>query len=86
MFPLDSNGKRSTSLVNKTIWSEALNGVDESLAKEILSVKNWRKGYADYVYRFTQASVSTPQHTLKVAQQGLQSIYNTFKFVERTRR
>ena len=42
VFPADEAGKRSSLLVNRAIWADAVRGVDPALAERIESSANWR--------------------------------------------
>ena len=80
LFPLDSSGKRSTTGVNKHIFSTAIAEADAECADKIMAERKWRSNYAEHIYSFTVASVRTPETTLDVARRGLNAISTTFDF------
>ncbi|GBG27782.1 Hypothetical Protein FCC1311_040052 [Hondaea fermentalgiana] len=80
-FPADAEGRRSTTAPAKKIWERAFAGVDDDGVEALVAEKNWRKAYAGHVYELTRKSARTPELTLKVAQQGLEAVQDTFEFV-----
>lgn len=80
-FPEDASGRRTSTQPAKDIWSKAFAGVDEDGVEALSSEKNWRQKYQIHAKELTRKSVRTPELTLKVAQQGLDAVYETFDFV-----
>jgi hypothetical protein len=57
-FPLDADGKRSTTNVAKRVWSAAVIAAcrgDTTAADDIAAEKNWRHGYGAHVVRRTSS-------------------------------
>ena len=60
-FPVDADGKRSTTNVAKRVWSAAVIAAckgDSTAANDIAAEKNWRHGYGKHVVRHSRACIS----------------------------
>lgn len=71
VFPADEAGKRSSLLVNRAIWADAVRGVDPALAERIDSSANWRKEYAAFVHEITELCASSREAAEAIATAGL---------------
>eukprot|EP00516_Mucochytrium_quahogii_P010839 CAMPEP_0203772464 /NCGR_PEP_ID=MMETSP0099_2-20121227/4055_1 /ASSEMBLY_ACC=CAM_ASM_000209 /TAXON_ID=96639 /ORGANISM=" , Strain NY0313808BC1" /LENGTH=495 /DNA_ID=CAMNT_0050670063 /DNA_START=83 /DNA_END=1567 /DNA_ORIENTATION=- len=80
-FPVDDTGKRSTTTPAKTIWCGAFEGCSDQLVSGIREEQNWRHKYGDHVYELTKESLKSPEASIKVAENGLKAVYETFDFV-----
>eukprot|EP00730_Choanoeca_flexa_P018259 TRINITY_DN8871_c0_g3_i1.p1 TRINITY_DN8871_c0_g3~~TRINITY_DN8871_c0_g3_i1.p1 ORF type:complete len:779 (+),score=232.77 TRINITY_DN8871_c0_g3_i1:30-2366(+) len=79
-FPADSTGKRSTSAVGQAVMAMSVLQTDPSAAVACLKEKNWRFGYAKHFIKNVEVSLKNPETALKVAEDGLEYLHNTFEF------
>ena len=80
LFPADEQGRRSTASTGRTVWAEAVRGVDDALAARIGSARDWRKEYVGAVVAHTAAATRSPQAGVQVAQQGLAALGERMRF------
>jgi hypothetical protein len=68
--------------MNKGCFAAAVDGVDNAEKKRIMDETNWRFKYNKYVLSHAQIMASKDDLTVvKMAQQGLDYVHNTFEFV-----
>jgi len=59
LFPKTEKGDRSTTAFNKNVYSEMAQALGQpTLAKAIMSEKDWRHGYSKHLYNLFEALVS----------------------------
>jgi hypothetical protein len=81
VFPVDENGERSSTPVNKAILEAAVRAVNPDKADKIASARGWRFGYVNYLKGMVEEQCTSPEAALKVAQAGLDKAYEIFQFV-----
>mmetsp|Transcript_1280 Transcript_1280/g.2037 ORF Transcript_1280/g.2037 Transcript_1280/m.2037 type:complete len:513 (-) Transcript_1280:126-1664(-) len=80
VFPTDAKGKRSTTAPGKEVWTKAFTGVCDSVVEDVKAEKNWRYNYHKHTMALSKAALKTPEASVKVAQQGLEAVYDIFEF------
>jgi len=80
LFPLGSDGRRSTASTGKAVWAEAVRGVDDVLGARIGQARDWRKDYVRAVVSHTAAATRSPQACVAVARQGLAALGDRMRF------
>lgn len=55
VFPLDDQGRRSTTATGKAVWADAVREVDPALAAAVDDERSWRTGYVARVVDVTAA-------------------------------
>lgn len=76
----EQNGKRSSQLVGKTVYSDAARAVDEALAARIENQSAWRKSYLAPVRELVEAGARSPQNAIQIARDGLSSAHRSLMF------
>lgn len=80
-FPIDpATQKSSSSNVGKEIVAEALSTVDNQTAKQVLNEKNWRKNYPIYFKALVENGITSINHPITIAKQGLHKAQHSFDF------
>ncbi len=80
-FPIDEKTQKpSSTQVGKDIIAEALSLVDNKAAQAVLAEKNWRKHYPQYFKALVKAGILNAEHTLKIAEHGLQKARSSIDF------
>jgi len=80
-FPEGGDGRRSTQATGRAVFADCVRGVDPRLAERIEHTNDWRRGYLRPVRDIVQASASSPDSALAIAQAGLASVYQRFRYV-----
>lgn len=80
LFPEDADGRRSTASTGKTVWAEAVRGVDDDLAARIAKARDWRKSYVDAVVAHTAGASRSAENAVQVARQGLDALGGQMRF------
>lgn len=76
-----SDGKRSSQQTGKEVFADAVASVDDGLARRILSVGDWRKGYLDPVRSVVVGGAGSAKSALTIASDGLDSMHRHLTFV-----
>lgn len=74
------DGKRSSQLIGKHVFAEAVAGVDSSLASRIENEGNWRKSYLGPVREVVELGARSPKNALRIAGDGLRAAHESFVF------
>ena len=82
VFPLDSKGERSTTEAGKNAIAAAVGAVDKEAAEKIRTARNWRFGYTKHFLKMVELQVKSPAAALKVAEAGLDHMYENFQFIQ----
>eukprot|EP00941_MAST-03F_sp_MAST-3F-sp1_P003456 g3456.t1 len=78
----DLTKERSSTRINKRIFSGSVEPIDEESSDSILKEKNWRFGYVKHVNRNVQLSAQSSSNALRIATQGLATAHSVFQFVD----
>lgn len=79
-FPLQPDGKVSTTATGKEIWAAAVGELDADLADAIRAEKDWRHNYAGYAKRVADLGVSSPEAAMSIAANGCKAANDAFQF------
>lgn len=74
------NGKRSSQLAGKQVFSSSVRFVDADLADRIESTSNWRKTYVEAVARIIESGARSPKNALRIAEDGLEALEKSVVF------
>jgi hypothetical protein len=80
VVPADPAGRRSSSLLGRTVVADALRGVDPVAAGDAEREKNWRSGYLSHFRHLVQTGLTSRDATLAVAADGLRSIHRQMHY------
>lgn len=80
LFPKGPDGRRSTAATGRTVWADAVRGVDDPLADRIEAAKDWRKDYVGAVVEHTAVATRSPEAAVQVARAGLTSLREQMRF------
>ena len=80
-FPLDNNHQRSTTAVNKAIYSAALNAIAPDAAQAVRDEANWRKQYPRHLRALTEIGIQNPSQALHIAATALDEAWQQFDFI-----
>ncbi|MGH3212578.1 MAG: hypothetical protein ACRDNO_32915 [Trebonia sp.] len=75
VFPLSSDGRRSTSALGRAVVADALRPVDPVGALGAEQETNWRSGYLAHFRRLVEAGLPSKAAALSVARDGLGSLH-----------
>lgn len=81
-FPVGENGRVSTTVVAKKIWSAAVRGVDVQLANAIDAERDWRYQYPGHLCKLADLGAKSPANAVKIAEDGLNTLRGEFVFVK----
>lgn len=85
VWPLVPNSKkegdRSTTWANKQALAAAIGAVDPALADQVLSERNWRQKYTNYVYKHVKACLASKEAAVASSKAGLEWVHSNFEFV-----
>lgn len=79
-FPAGGDGQRSTQATGRAIFADCVRAIDPALAERIEHTNDWRRGYLAPLRDIVHASASSPDAALGIAQAGLASVYQRFRF------
>lgn len=80
-FPLQSQQQKpSSSKAGRAIITAALANVDSRSSQQAQSEKNWRKHYTVHFKQLVEQGLSSPEASLKIAEDGLEKAHQTFEF------
>ncbi|PWF33400.1 hypothetical protein DBB30_26630, partial [Yersinia pestis] len=72
--------KPSSSKAGRAIIAAALANVDSRSSQQAQSEKNWRKQYTVHFKQLVEQGLSSPEASLKIAEDGLTQAHQTFEF------
>jgi hypothetical protein len=75
VFPLSTDGRRSTSALGRAVVADALRPVDPVGALGAEQETNWRSGYLIHFRRLVEAGLTSKAAALSVARDGLGSLH-----------
>lgn len=82
-FPIHpKTNKASSSAVGQAIIAAALKVANPELAQQLSTEKNWRKTYPHYFKALVQHGIANSQHSIEMAQAGLDHAYTSFDFYQ----
>ena len=76
----ERDGKRSSQMVGKAVYSDAARSVDANLASRIEKESNWRKAYLAPVRELVEAGARSAANAARIAQGGLASAHQSLMF------
>lgn len=79
-FPLDAEGKRSTTAVNQNAFAAAVKCSPEAHAA-VKGEKKWRFGYAKHIIRQVQVATESEENAYAVAKDGSDYLHSTMEFI-----
>ena len=81
VFPADSEGKRSTSGVGRTVAADALRPTDPTGALAAEQATAWRSDYLSHFRRLVEAGLASPEAAYSIAKHGLDSLHEQMRVV-----
>ncbi|NED95134.1 hypothetical protein G1H11_07380 [Phytoactinopolyspora alkaliphila] len=75
VFPLSSDGVRSTSALGRSVVADALRDVDPVGARAAEHETNWRQGYVLHFRRLVEAGLDSADAARRIAAGGLASLH-----------
>lgn len=78
--PANSDGRRSTSALGRTVVADALRAVDPVGARGVLSETSWRQAYILHFRRLVEAGLDSREAALSIATDGLASLYRQMEY------
>lgn len=82
VFPADADGRRSTSVVGRTVVADALRAVDPTGARAAEQATGWRSDYLVHFRRLVEAGLDSPEAAVSVAQGGLTSLHEQMRVLD----
>eukprot|EP00747_Dinoflagellata_sp_TGD_P163029 gnl/TRDRNA2_/TRDRNA2_181295_c0_seq1.p1 gnl/TRDRNA2_/TRDRNA2_181295_c0~~gnl/TRDRNA2_/TRDRNA2_181295_c0_seq1.p1 ORF type:complete len:746 (+),score=134.38 gnl/TRDRNA2_/TRDRNA2_181295_c0_seq1:64-2301(+) len=80
-FPIDADGKRSSTATNQGAFIAAVKAHDEEAHKAVAAEKKWRFGYIKHVVKQVQVATRSEASALGIARDGLAYLHKTMEFV-----
>lgn len=80
-FPLQNNGKVSTTATGKKVWIDAVKGIDQGISQAIDEEKDWRFNYPKHVAAVAELTSKSPGDALSVATNGLKALHDSLEYV-----
>jgi hypothetical protein len=80
VFPLQSDGKRSSTVVGTDIVSAALEPLNVTWAQAAKSENHWRRNYPEHFYRLVQGGLKNEGLAISSAQAALKTAWDKFSF------
>eukprot|EP01065_Artemidia_motanka_P035223 TRINITY_DN43130_c0_g1_i1.p1 TRINITY_DN43130_c0_g1~~TRINITY_DN43130_c0_g1_i1.p1 ORF type:complete len:572 (+),score=149.47 TRINITY_DN43130_c0_g1_i1:62-1717(+) len=77
VWPQTSSG---TTDAAKGMLAASASGVDDSVASSVASERKWRANYAEHIVKHVEMCCKSPEAALKASQQGLDYLYDNFRF------
>ncbi|CAN5725164.1 hypothetical protein BH24ACT15_BH24ACT15_25220 [soil metagenome] len=81
VFPLQPDGRRSTSALGRSVVTDALRSVDPTGAKAAERDTNWRSGYLTHLRHLTVAGLGSRSDAVTIAHVGLDSLHHHMRVV-----
>ncbi|WP_129666381.1 hypothetical protein [Phytoactinopolyspora endophytica] len=79
VFPLSSEGVRSTSTLGRAVVADALREVDAVGARAAEHETNWRRGYLLHFRRLVEAGLTSAPAARQIAADGLASLHDRMR-------
>jgi len=79
-FPLDEEGKRSTTSINQGAIAAASSGADEKLGEAVRVQRGWRRGYAKHVVAQVETAMQSREKALGIAEAGIEYMHSKMIF------
>jgi len=73
-------GQGSVADVSKAVFAASAMGIDDSTSGAVAEEKKWRENYVTHVNRHTEMCLVSPVAALQAAQQGMDFLYENFRF------
>lgn len=83
VFPVATDGRRSTSDLGRAVVADALREVDATGAVAAERETSWRTGYPAHFRGLVEAGLASPQAAVSVAREGLASLHRRMRVVGR---
>jgi hypothetical protein len=80
VFPLQNDGKRSSTVVGTDIVSAALLPLNPTWASEARSENHWRRKYPEHFYRLVAGGLKSETLAIASAQAALRTAWDSFRF------
>lgn len=80
-FPVDKDGRRSTTAINQATFAAAIEAVSKEAAEAVRKQRGWRFAYAKHLVKNVELSAQSPEKALLVANAGLKHLHNSFEFI-----
>src|SRR4051794_16046187 len=81
VFPADSEGRRSTSGVGRSVAADALRPTDPTGALAAEQATAWRSDYLTHFRRLVEAGLASPEAAYSIAKHGLDSLHEQMRVV-----
>ena len=79
VFPIDDEGRRSTTETGRAVVAMALAGVDDTGARSAFSETSWRSGYPEHFRRLVEAGIGDAERARRIASQGLGAVHERMR-------
>ena len=79
VFPASTDGRRSTSVLGRSVVADALRPVDPAGALGAEQETNWRSGYLIHFRRLVEAGLASKAAALSIARDGLASLHTRMR-------
>ena len=79
VFPLDEQGRRSTTATGQAVVALALAGADDTGARSAFSESSWRSGYPEHFRRLVEAGVGDADRARRIAAQGIDAVHERMR-------
>lgn len=79
-FPLDGDGKRSTTGLNQGAFAAAVKAHSKEAYEAAVAEKKWRFGYVKHVVKQTQLASAKEETALGIARDGLEYLHSNMQF------
>jgi hypothetical protein len=79
VFPVDQEGRRSTTAVGRGVLADALRDVDPVGARAVEQETGWRSGYVAHFRRVLEAGLGSRRDALRIAGAGLASLHTRMR-------
>lgn len=76
------DGRRSSTAAGQAIFAAAVESVDDSLAAQIRSTREWRKSYLEPVRALVERGVPSSKDAIRVAADGLAAVREHLVYVD----
>ena len=80
-LPVGADGSRSSTASAQTVLAASVAGIDDALAADILTARDWRQRYPEYFTRILVAEAQSAQAALQIARRGLAAARGHFVVV-----
>jgi hypothetical protein len=79
VFPLATDGRRSTAALGRAVVADALRVADPAGASQAEQETNWRSGYLTHFRRLVDASLTSPDAAVQLAAAGLEALHTRMR-------